>query len=160
MKVLSNKRRKNIDAARDHTFKFYENHGRRPRILITRIHLGGSDREIKTMATAFADMGFDVDINTTVQSPAHIARLAAENDVHIVAIPGISTANRNLISELITALKAAGNENILLALWTHHSSKTTIRVSETKYTKIQIFRFDTDATEDANRILDVLEQKI
>ncbi|MGD2272556.1 MAG: hypothetical protein PVI06_19305 [Desulfobacterales bacterium] len=159
MKASQSSRLKYIDAARERTFKFYENHGRRPRILITRVHLKSSDREIKTIATAFADMGFDVDINTSVQSPGQIARLAAENDVHVVAIPGISAANRKLISELITDLKATCNENTILALWAHHSSKTAIRVPETKDTKIEIFRSDTEATEGAKRILDVLEQE-
>jgi methylmalonyl-CoA mutase cobalamin-binding domain/chain len=160
MKVPYNNRRKYIDAARDRTSRFYETFGRRPRILITRLHSKSSDREIKTIATAFADMGFDVDINTSVQSPNRIARLAAENDVHIVAIPGISAANRKFISELIAAFKAAGNENTVLALWAaHHSSKTAIRVPEAKYTKIEIFGSDTEATQGANRILDALEQQ-
>jgi methylmalonyl-CoA mutase len=105
-------------------------------------------------------MGFDVDINTSAQSPIDIARLAMENDVHVVGIPGISADKQTLISTLITALNAEGGKKILLAIWTHHQPDDTVKVLKAGSDKIEIFKFDTDATDFAKQILDVLEQPL
>jgi methylmalonyl-CoA mutase len=158
MNEKKNDKYKCIGLIRHRTSRFFENQGRRPRILITRIHPMSPDREVKIIAAAFADMGFDVDINTSAQSPIDIARLAMENDVHVVGIPGISADKQTLISKLITALNAESGKKILLAIWTHHQPDDTVRVFKARNDKIEIFKFDTDATDFAKQILDVLEQ--
>jgi methylmalonyl-CoA mutase len=148
-----------MDLIRNRTARFFKNQGRRPRILITRIHPTSSERDVKTIATAFADMGFDVDINTTVQSPTDLLRLALENDVHTVGIPGISADDRTQISELITIFNTKYSGSMLLAFWFHHQPHGTVGLPKTETVRIEIFNFDIDTTDCANRILDVLEQR-
>ncbi len=104
-------------------------------------------------------MGFDVDINTTVQSPTDILRLALENDVHTVGIPGISGADRTQISDLITVFNTKYSGSILLAFWTHNQPHAIMGLSKTETVRIEIFDFDTDTTDCTNRILDVLGQQ-
>ena len=145
---------------RKRTASFYENQGRRPRILITRIDPMSADREVKMIATALADMGFDVDINTSVQSPVDIARLASENDVHAVGIPGISDDNRKLISKLITILDFKAGKKILVALWTHYKPDDIPRFTKATSGRVVMFTTDTDTADWANRILDFLEQQL
>ncbi|UCH21513.1 MAG: hypothetical protein JSU83_23960 [Deltaproteobacteria bacterium] len=159
MKKTRGVKSRQINLIRKRTSRFCDIRGRRPRILITRIHSKGSDRDVKTIATAFADMGCDVDINTTVQSPAAILRLALENDVHTVGIPGISADDRTQIFELITVFNAKYSGRVLLALWAHHQPHAIVGLSKTESVRIEIFDFDTDITDCANRILDVLEQQ-
>ena len=159
MNETRNETGKHINLIRNRTASFSENQGRRPRILITRIDPMSSDREVKIIATALADMGFDVDINTSAQSPVDIARLASENDVHAVGIPDISADNRKLVSELITAFHSEGGKKIVLAAWTHYKPGGTIRLSKARVDKVEMFAADADITDCANRILDVLEQQ-
>jgi hypothetical protein len=151
---------RHMDLIRKRTARFYKNQGRRPRILITRIHPTSSERDVKTIATAFADMGFDVDINTTVQSPTDLLRLA------LVGIPGISADDRTQISELITIFNTKYSGSMLLAFWFHHQPHGTVGLPKTETVRIEIFNFDIeifnfdiDTTDCANRILDVLEQR-
>jgi methylmalonyl-CoA mutase cobalamin-binding domain/chain len=159
MKKSRGVKSRQINMLRERTARFADLYGRRPRILITRIHAKCSDRDVKTIATAFADMGFDADINITVQSQTDILRLALENDVHTVGIPGISGADRTQISELITIFNTKHSGSILLAFWTHNKSHGIMGLSKVETVRIEIFDFDTDTTICANRILDVLEQQ-
>ncbi|MGA1495958.1 MAG: methylmalonyl-CoA mutase family protein, partial [Rhodothermales bacterium] len=88
--------------------------GRRPRILIAKLGQDGHDRGARVIATAFADMGFDVDIGPLFQVPEETVRQAIENDVHIVGVSTLAGAHRTLVPELVRALKASGREDILV----------------------------------------------
>ncbi len=143
-----------INLLRNRTAGFAEKEGRRPRILITRIHPSVSDREVKTIATAFADMGFDVDINTAVQSPTNVARMATENDVHALGIPGISVKSKTLIPALLIALEENSSKDILVAVW------GSVQRFDCSTAFIEIFGSETDATVCASRILDFLESRL
>jgi len=99
------------------TRRFAEVHGRRPRILLTAIDQVGVDRRLKKLATQFADAGFNVDLNTGLQSPEHVARTAVENDVHCVGLTGISDRHRPLLQRLSAAMDKEGGGDIAVVLW-------------------------------------------
>lgn len=91
---------------------FVQHEGRRPRILIAKMGQDGHDRGQKVIATAFADLGFDVDIGPLFQTPDEVARQAVDNDVHIVGASSLAAGHLTLVPELKTALKKAGREDI------------------------------------------------
>ncbi|MFO7645411.1 MAG: methylmalonyl-CoA mutase [Desulfosarcina sp.] len=103
-----------IDAIRKRTDRFMEQEGRRPRILLTKMGQDGHDRGIKVVATAFADLGFDVDISPMFQTPEEAAKMAVENDVHLVGASSLAAGHKTLVPQLIQALKAAGGEDMLV----------------------------------------------
>jgi methylmalonyl-CoA mutase len=84
-----------------------EKQGRRPRILLTKMGQDGHDRGIKVVATAFADLGFDVDISPMFQTPEEAAKMAVENDVHMVGVSSLAAGHKTLVPELIAELKKA-----------------------------------------------------
>lgn len=88
--------------------------GRRPRILVAKMGQDGHDRGAKIIATSFADLGFDVDIAPLFQTPAEVARHAAESDVHIVGISSLAGGHKTLIPELIRELKQIGRGDIMV----------------------------------------------
>ena len=88
--------------------------GRRPRILVVKLGQDGHDRGAKVIATAFADMGFDVDIGPLFQTPEEAAKQAIENDVHILGVSTQAAAHKTLVPMLIEALKEQNAENILI----------------------------------------------
>ena len=88
--------------------------GRRPRILVVKLGQDGHDRGAKVIATAFADMGFDVDIGPLFQTPEEAAKQAIENDVHILGVSTQAAAHKTLVPMLIEALKKQNAENILI----------------------------------------------
>jgi methylmalonyl-CoA mutase len=94
--------------------QFAELDGRRPRILIAKMGQDGHDRGAKVIATAFADLGFDVDIGSLFQTPQEVAQQAAENDVHVVGASSLAAGHKTLVPELIEALKAIGRPDILV----------------------------------------------
>lgn len=94
--------------------KFAEMEGRRPRIMIAKMGQDGHDRGAKVIATSFADLGFDVDIGSLFQTPAEVARQAAENDVHIVGVSSLAAGHKTLVPQLIEELKKLGREDILV----------------------------------------------
>ena len=96
------------------TKQFLEREGRRPRILVAKMGQDGHDRGARIIATAFADMGFDVDIGPLFQTPEEVARQAMENDVHIVGISTLAGGHRNLVPQLIDELRGLGSPNILV----------------------------------------------
>jgi methylmalonyl-CoA mutase len=149
---------KYLNLIRNRTAMFSLHHGRRPRILITRIDPIGSDRGVKILATALADMGFDVDISTYVQSPVDIARLASENDVHAVGIAGITDQNRELISNLMSTFDDKDEKSPLVVLWTHYPPHKIPRLFRTTSDRVLILTLNIQAADGANRILDLLEQ--
>jgi len=88
--------------------------GRRPRLLVAKMGQDGHDRGAKVIATAFADLGFDVDVGTLFQTPEEVARDATENDVHIVGVSSQAAGHKTLVPELISQLRAAGGGDILV----------------------------------------------
>jgi methylmalonyl-CoA mutase len=103
-----------IDALRKRCDDFVEKQGRRPRILLTKMGQDGHDRGIKVVATAFADFGFDVDISPMFQTPEEAAKMAMENDVHVVGASTLAAGHKTLVPQLIQALKKEGAEDILV----------------------------------------------
>ena len=101
-----------IEAIRKRTGEFMDKEGRRPRILLTKMGQDGHDRGIKVVATAFADLGFDVDISPMFQTPEEAAKMAVENDVHLVGASSLAAGHKALVPQLIKALKAAGGDDI------------------------------------------------
>ncbi|HTU58761.1 MAG TPA: methylmalonyl-CoA mutase, partial [Polyangiales bacterium] len=98
----------------DLTKKFEQEEGRRPRILVAKMGQDGHDRGAKIIATAFADMGFDVDVGPLFQTPEETARQAVENDVHVVGASSLAAGHLTLIPELRKALDALGREDIMI----------------------------------------------
>ena len=96
------------------TDEFLENEGRRPRILMAKMGQDGHDRGVKVVSTAFADLGFDVDIGPLFQTPAETARQAVENDVHVVGMSSLAAGHKTLLPQLIEELKKLGREDIIV----------------------------------------------
>ena len=93
---------------------FAEEEGRRPRMLVVKMGQDGHDRGAKVIATAFADIGFDVDVGTLFQTPEEAAQDAVDNDVHVVGISSLAAGHKTLAPKLIEALKAKGAGDILV----------------------------------------------
>jgi len=96
--------------------EFEANEGRRPRILVAKIGQDGHDRGQKVIATAFADLGFDVDIGPLFATPAEAARQAVENDAHIVGVSSLAAGHLTLVPELKAALVAQGRDDIMIVV--------------------------------------------
>ena len=99
---------------RQRTENFLEKTGRRPRILITKMGQDGHDRGMKVVATAYADLGFDVDISPMFQTPEEAARMAIENDVHVVGASSLTAGHKTLVPMLVEELKKQGADDILV----------------------------------------------
>jgi methylmalonyl-CoA mutase len=95
---------------------FEANEGRRPRILVAKIGQDGHDRGQKVIASAFADLGFDVDIGPLFATPAEAARQAVENDVHILGVSSLAAAHLTLVPELKTELEKQGRPDIMIVV--------------------------------------------
>jgi methylmalonyl-CoA mutase len=95
---------------------FEANDGRRPRILIAKMGQDGHDRGQKVIASAFADLGFDVDIGPLFQTPAEVARQAVENDVHVIGASSLAAGHLTLVPELKSELRKLGREDILIVV--------------------------------------------
>ncbi len=94
--------------------KFKEEEGRRPRVMIAKLGQDGHDRGAKVVATAFADLGFDIDVGPLFQTPEEAARLAIENDVHAIGCSSLAAGHKTLVPQLIQALKAQGADDIIV----------------------------------------------
>ncbi len=94
--------------------KFAEEEGRRPRIMIAKLGQDGHDRGAKVVATAYADLGFDIDMGPLFQTPEEAARQAIENDVHAVGCSSLAAGHKTLVPQLIQALKAQGADDIIV----------------------------------------------
>ena len=99
---------------KDDVAAFAKTEGRRPRMLVVKLGQDGHDRGAKVIATAFADIGFDVDVGPLFQTPEEAARQAIENDVHVVGISSQAAGHKTLVPALIDALKAARAEDIVV----------------------------------------------
>jgi methylmalonyl-CoA mutase len=98
------------------TEAFLENDGRRPRILVAKIGQDGHDRGQKIIASAFADLGFDVDIGPLFATPEEVARQSVENDVHIVGVSSLAAGHLTLVPALKTALIQAGRPDAMIVV--------------------------------------------
>ncbi len=108
----SEKSASEFDAIVAQTEQFLADNGRRPRILIAKMGQDGHDRGAKVIASAYSDLGFDVDLSPMFSTPEEIARLAVENDVHVVGASSLAAGHKTLIPELVEALKKWGREDI------------------------------------------------
>jgi methylmalonyl-CoA mutase len=105
-----------IDQARAATDRFAEDHGRRPRILMAKMGQDGHDRGQKVLATAFADLGFDVDVGPLFQTPAEVARQAVEADVHVVGVSSLAAGHLTLVPQLRAELAGQGRPDIMIVV--------------------------------------------
>lgn len=103
-----------VDEVRKMTDEFEENEGRRPRIMVAKMGQDGHDRGAKVVATAYADMGFDVDVGPLFQTPAETAKQAVENDVHVVGMSSLAAGHKVLLPALFEELKKLGREDIMV----------------------------------------------
>jgi methylmalonyl-CoA mutase len=101
--------RKEVDA-------FAASEGRRPRMLVCKLGQDGHDRGAKVIATAFADLGFDVDVGPLFQTPAEAARDAVENDVHVVGVSSQAAGHKTLVPQLVEELRKAGADDVLVVV--------------------------------------------
>ena len=106
----------NVTKVRDLTNDFADRHGRRPRILVAKMGQDGHDRGQKVIATAFADLGFDVDVGALFQTPAEVARQAVDADVHIVGVSSLAAGHLTLVPELRDGLAELGREDIMIVV--------------------------------------------
>jgi methylmalonyl-CoA mutase len=100
----------------DLAVQFEKKEGRRPRLMVAKMGQDGHDRGAKVISTAFADLGFDVDIGPLFQTPAETARQAVENDVHVIGMSSLAGGHKTLLPQLITELKKAGREDIMVVI--------------------------------------------
>ena len=137
---------------------FAEKVGRRPRILVAKMGQDGHDRGAKIIATAFADIGFDVDVGPLFQTPAETAREAIENDVHIIGVSSQAAGHKTLIPSLINALRVEGANDILVVaggvIPTHDYDELY------KAGVSAIFGPGTNIPDAASKVIDVLEEKL
>jgi methylmalonyl-CoA mutase len=146
-----------LEALRGRTDKFLEKTGRRPRQLVTKMGQDGHDRGIKVVATAYADIGFDVDISPMFQTPEEAAKMAIENDVHVVGVSSLAAGHKTLVPELIENLKKMGGEDIIVVVG------GVIPPADYDYLYSKgvkgIFGPGTPVTDSADRVLQLLEEQ-
>ena len=106
----------NITRATTLVEQFAEDEGRRPRVLVCKMGQDGHDRGQKVIATAFADIGFDVDVGPLFQTPEEVARQAADNDVHVVGVSSLAAGHLTLVPALRQALADVGREDIMIVV--------------------------------------------
>ncbi len=147
-----------IEAMLKRTGQFEEREGRRPRILVAKMGQDGHDRGIKVIASGFADLGFDVDISPMFQTPEEVARMAVENDVHVVGVSSQVAAHKTLVPHLIQALKTEGGEDILVVV----GGIIPPADYEFLYNSgaAGVFGPGTPVTESANQVLNALEKAL
>jgi len=146
-----------IEALRKRTETFMEKQGRRPRLLVTKMGQDGHDRGIKVVASSYADLGFDVDISPMFQTPEEAAKMAIENDVHLVGASSLAAGHKTLVPALIEELKKAGGEDIMVI------AGGVIPPADYPFlydAGVQaVFGPGTSITDSANRVLNLLEEK-
>ena len=105
-----------LDRIRTDIAAFAEEEGRRPRLMVVKMGQDGHDRGAKVIATAFADLGFDVDIGPLFQTPAEAARAAIENDVHVIGVSSQAAGHKTLVPQLIEELAKQGGSEVLVVV--------------------------------------------
>jgi methylmalonyl-CoA mutase len=147
-----------LTAIRQRVEAFQAREGRRPRLLVAKMGQDGHDRGAKVVATAYADLGFDVDIGPLFQSPEETARMAVENDVHIVGISSLAGGHKTLLAELVAELKKLNREDIMVIVGGVVPAQDYPFLRE--HGAAAIFGPGTVITETAKEILDQLEQRL
>jgi methylmalonyl-CoA mutase len=146
-----------VSSLRLRTDRFLEKEGRRPRILMTKMGQDGHDRGIKVVATALADMGFDVDIGPMFQTPEEAAGMAVDNDVHMVGVSSLAAGHKTLVPQLLEALRQHGGGEIMVFVG------GIIPPQDYDFLRkagvAGIFGPGTPIPDSANRILNALEQR-
>lgn len=104
----------NFNEIQQKIIEFQNRHGRRPRILVSKMGQDGHDRGARIIATAFADIGFDVDVGPLFQTPSEVARMAMDNDVHAVGVSTLAGGHKTLVPELIEELRKQNSNDILV----------------------------------------------
>jgi methylmalonyl-CoA mutase len=105
-----------FEGIRSEVEAFAADEGRRPRMLVAKMGQDGHDRGAKVIATAFADLGFDVDVGPLFQTPAEVARDAIDNDVHVIGVSSQAAGHKTLVPELSAELKKLGASDILIVV--------------------------------------------
>ncbi|WP_227937676.1 methylmalonyl-CoA mutase [Alkalihalobacillus deserti] len=105
-----------VKVVREMADQFEENEGRRPRIMIAKMGQDGHDRGAKVISTAFADLGFDVDIGPLFQTPSEAALQAVENDVHVLGMSSLAAGHKTLLPQVVEELKRLGREDIVVVI--------------------------------------------
>jgi len=139
------------------TDQFLEKEGRRPRILVAKIGQDGHDRGIKVIATAFADLGFDVDISPMFQTPEEAAQMAIENDVHVVGMSSLAAGHKALLPQLVKELKKRGGENVKVVIGGVIPKQDYQMLYDAG--AVGVFGPGTVITDAANKVLNSLEKK-
>ncbi len=147
-----------IDSLRKRTAQFKDKTGRRPRILVTKMGQDGHDRGIKVVASGFADFGFDVDISPMFQTPEEAARMAIENDVHVVGASSLAAGHKELVPALIKSLKSQGGTDIEVVVGGVIPPKDYAFLREQGV--VGIFGPGTSLTDSANQVLTSLESRL
>jgi methylmalonyl-CoA mutase len=106
----------NLDRARTMVAEFAEHHGRQPRILVAKMGQDGHDRGQKVVVTAFADLGFDVDVGPLFSTPEEVARQAVDADVHVVGVSSLAAGHLTLVPALRAALAEEGRPDIMIVV--------------------------------------------
>ena len=145
-----------VDSLRRRTDNFAANEGRRPRMLLAKMGQDGHDRGIKVVATAFADFGFDVDLSPMFQTPEEVARMAVENDVHLVGVSTLAAGHKALVPALARALKEQNADNILIVVGgiIPHADVAFLKDAGA----VAVFGPGTPLIKSANDVLNVLEK--
>ncbi len=143
-----------LESLRKRTADFEKNSGRRPRILLSKMGQDGHDRGVKVIATAYADFGFDVDLGPMFQTPEEAARMAIENDVHVVGVSSLAAGHKTLVPQVIAALKKEGATDIKVVVG------GIIPPGDYEFLKkagaSEIFGPGTVVTDSANRTLNII----
>jgi len=146
-----------FQSIRKRTDQFMDREGRRPRILLTKMGQDGHDRGVKVIATAFADLGFDVDLSPMFQTPEEAAQMAVENDVHLVGVSSLAAGHKALVPQLVGALKDKGGDDIKVVV----GGVIPPKDYDALYSAgaVGVFGPGTPITDSANQVLNALEQK-
>jgi len=147
-----------FDAIRDRVSAFADSHGRRPRILIAKLGQDGHDRGARVVATAFADMGFDVDLGPLFQTPDEVAAEAVDLDVHAVGVSSQAAGHRTLVPELVNKLQdaGAGHAVVIAGGVIPHDDYPMLKESGVSC----VFGPGTRVTEAAATVLDEIEARV
>jgi methylmalonyl-CoA mutase len=143
-----------VQRIRERTARFAAAHGRRPRILVAKMGQDGHDRGQKVIATAFADLGFDVDVGPLFQTPEEVARQAVENDVHVVGVSSLAAGHLTLVPALRRELAACGRGDIVVVIGGVVPPDDVAALEEAGVAAV--FGPGTVVTQAAGRLLDVL----
>ncbi|MGE3174684.1 MAG: methylmalonyl-CoA mutase [Planctomycetota bacterium] len=145
-----------VAAVQQRTRAFLDGHGRRPRILVAKMGQDGHDRGARVIASAFADLGFDVDIGPLFQTPEEVARQVVENDVHICGISTLAGAHRTLVPELVRLLKEQDKGSVLVVAGgvIPEQDRDALRAAGVA----EVFGPGTVIPDAAGRLLDLLER--